>query len=141
MFTSFILLVFIVNLIPKFDSYKTIFYLTFLIIPSNILMSLWFYIGMEKVKYLSLLMLVSKSLYIILVFIFVKKPEDYIKTLDKESQDDTEMIFYCKLKKGKYISDEDLHKRSKPCNKKNGCSAAIVLIIILFFLGIISYFM
>jgi PST family polysaccharide transporter len=77
MLCSFLLLLLLVTLIPKFQPYKSIFFFTFLIIPANITMALWFYIGMEKIKYLSFIVLVSKALYILSVFIFVKTEGDF----------------------------------------------------------------
>jgi hypothetical protein len=43
------------------------------------------------------------------------KPEDYLRTLNEEACEDSEMVFYCKLDEGKYISDEELHIKSKAC--------------------------
>ncbi len=77
MLGSFILLFIIINSISQFQPYRNIFYLTFLIIPANITMALWFYIGMEKIKYLSVIILISKVLYIVLIFIFLLRAKDF----------------------------------------------------------------
>lgn len=77
MLGSFILLFIIINSISQFQPYRNIFYFTFLIIPANITMALWFYIGMEKIKYLSVIILISKVLYIVLIFIFLIRAEDF----------------------------------------------------------------
>lgn len=77
MLATFVVMFFVVNSIPKFQPYEEVFYYTFLIIPANISMTVWFYLGMEKIKYLNLLNLISKSLYIVCIFLLVKRPEDF----------------------------------------------------------------
>jgi len=54
-----------------------IFYLYFLMVPANILLSYWFYLGMEKMHYLNFPNLVSRVLYLVLIFLFLKKADQY----------------------------------------------------------------
>jgi len=77
MVLSFVIMYFSVNAITKFNPYREIFYYTFLIIPSNIIMMVWFYLGMEKIKYLNILNLISKSLNVGLVFTLIRQPGDF----------------------------------------------------------------
>lgn len=52
-------------------------YTTYLIVLGDILNPTWLYQGMEKMKYMTIVNIVSKMTYIILVFLFIKKTADY----------------------------------------------------------------
>ena len=57
----------------------TSFYLLYFgVVLGNMLVPVWFFQGMEQMKYMTLFNLLSKGLSIIPFFIFVHKPEDYI---------------------------------------------------------------
>ena len=73
----FFILLFIINIYKGFSEYKNVFLYAFLTVPANILLALWFYIGMEKMKYLNYINLISKLSYIILIFIFVRNMTDF----------------------------------------------------------------
>lgn len=52
-------------------------YTTYLIVLGDILNPTWLYQGMERMKYMTIVSVVSKLTYIILVFLFIKKVSDY----------------------------------------------------------------
>jgi PST family polysaccharide transporter len=54
-----------------------VYYLYFLMVPGNILLSYWFYLGMEKMHYLNFPNLLSRITYAILVFIFLRNADQY----------------------------------------------------------------
>jgi PST family polysaccharide transporter len=68
-------------LISKVAENSLLFYLGFSIVIGRILMPNWFFQGLEQMKTLSLINLFSQILFIILIFIFVKYPKDYVLVL------------------------------------------------------------
>jgi polysaccharide transporter, PST family len=73
----YLLLMIIVEFYQPFTLYKDIFQYSFLTVPANILLSLWFYLGIEKIKYINYVTFTSRLLYILAIFIFINKVNDY----------------------------------------------------------------
>ncbi|MBN1185885.1 MAG: oligosaccharide flippase family protein [Bacteroidales bacterium] len=78
MFFSFILLIFCIYTFSFFYKYRLILLLTFLYIPGHILFPAWFFQAMEQMKYITFLNLLSKLIFTLLVFVFIKDKGDYI---------------------------------------------------------------
>lgn len=78
MIVSFIILVFLIILIPKFREDANVILATFLMIPGYIMFPEWFFQAMERMKYITILNILSKALFTVTVFIFVKEKSDYI---------------------------------------------------------------
>ena len=78
MFISFALLCILVFVIPQFRGNATVIFISFLMIPGHIMFPDWFFQAMEKMKYITVLNLLSKFFFTILVFIFIKEKKDYI---------------------------------------------------------------
>lgn len=78
MFVSFLFLLLLIALFPKFRSNTDILLVTFLMIPGHILFPDWFFQAMERMKYITILNVVSKLLFTIAVFVFIKGKDDYI---------------------------------------------------------------
>lgn len=68
----------LVYTVPMFRSKQLLLFLTFLYIPGHILFPDWFFQAMEKMKYITILNLLSKTLFTALIFVVVKDKEDYI---------------------------------------------------------------
>ena len=75
---SFILLHFIILLIPKFRQESLLFYLTFLMVIGNAIYPIWFFQGIEHMKYITFLNILAKSIFLVFIFIFVKEQSDYL---------------------------------------------------------------
>ena len=75
---SFIILLAISLFVNKFRLDISFYLLYFGVVLGNMMMPVWFFQGMEQMKYMTLFNLLSKGLSIIPFFIFVHKPEDYI---------------------------------------------------------------
>ena len=75
---SFILLIILILLVPKFQEISILLLITFLMIPGHILFPDWFFQAMEKMKYITILNLISKLLFTIAIFIFIKEKSDFI---------------------------------------------------------------
>ena len=75
---SFVILSVLVLAVPKFRSEALIMFFTFLMIPGNILFPDWFFQGMERMKYITILNLTIKLFFTVSIFFFIKEREDYI---------------------------------------------------------------
>lgn len=65
-------------LVPYFASEKTLFYLTLIVLIGQYINPTWFLQGLEHFKTISVLNIASKTMYVALIFLFIKKPSDYI---------------------------------------------------------------
>lgn len=72
-----ILMAFIV-IIPKMRENALLLLVTFLTVPGHILFPDWFFQALERMKYITLLNFLSKVLFTLAVFIFIKDKSDYI---------------------------------------------------------------
>lgn len=75
---AFILLCIITGFIPKFRQDWLIYHLTFLSLIGQIFLFTWFYQGMEKMKFITILNIITRSIFVILIFTCIKKADDYI---------------------------------------------------------------
>lgn len=65
-------------LIPYIQTNSLIIWLTFLKLPAHIFFPTWFFQGMEKMKYIAILNVINKSIFTLLIFIFIKDERDFI---------------------------------------------------------------
>ena len=75
---SFIVLLGMIIFIPKLHQNWQVFLLSFLMVVGNAIYPVWFFQGMERMKYITFLNILSKTIFLILIFIFVKQESDYI---------------------------------------------------------------
>lgn len=78
MLISFLLLIVVIFIVPQFRENKVIILITFLIVPGSILFPDWFFQALERMKYITILNLLSKLLFTLLIFIFIKEKSDFI---------------------------------------------------------------
>lgn len=64
--------------VPFFINQRALFLNSFFILIGQTLIMSWFFQGMERMKFITYLNLISKSLLLILIFVFIKEPKDYI---------------------------------------------------------------
>lgn len=78
MILSFIILLIIIHLVPSLREYRLLLLLTFAYIPGHIFFPDWLFQAFEKMKYITILNLVAKSIFTLLIFAVIKDSEDYI---------------------------------------------------------------
>ena len=64
--------------VPYLRGYSSVLFATFLYIPGHILFADWFFQAVEDMKYITILSVISKFVFTVLVFVFIKQESDYI---------------------------------------------------------------
>ncbi|WP_248928730.1 flippase [Paenibacillus hamazuiensis] len=85
MIFSFIILFFMINSFNYFNENKIVYYISFLIVVGNVFFPVWFFQGIEKMKYITYFSVFSKILTTIAIFVFVKVENDYLLALFLQS--------------------------------------------------------
>jgi PST family polysaccharide transporter len=75
---SFIVMTLIVFSFNKFRSDWLLYYFTFGLIIGNLLLPTWFFQGLEKMRYISILNIGATIIFTISIFLFVHKSSDYL---------------------------------------------------------------
>jgi len=78
MIISFLLLLIVISIVPTLRENYAVILVTFLLVPGHIMFPDWFFQAMERMKYITILNLLSKLLFTILVFVFIKEKNDFI---------------------------------------------------------------
>ncbi len=78
MLVCFVVLLICVLLIPKIRTSADVIFVTALMIPGHIMFPDWFFQAVERMKYITFLNLLSKIIFTILIFVFIREKEDYI---------------------------------------------------------------
>lgn len=75
---SFIILLLIITFIPKFNEDFLVYLLTFGMVIGYLLFPTWLFQAMEYMKYTSILNIIGKVIFTVLIFVFIHNPSDYI---------------------------------------------------------------
>jgi len=75
---SFFIMMFIVNIFPRFQNDWLVYALSFGAVLGNALFPGWMFQGTEKMKYIAFLNIACGLLYAASVIIFIRKPEDFL---------------------------------------------------------------
>lgn len=75
---SFLILLALVNFIPKFKNDWLVYVFSFGSVIGNTLFPTWYFQGTEKMKYIFAINIIGGIIYIFSIFAFVKTPEDYL---------------------------------------------------------------
>lgn len=75
---SFILLYILTEFIPYLKENQILLFITFMLVPAKILFADWFFQAIEKMKFITIFDLISKLVFTLCIFIFVKEKSDFI---------------------------------------------------------------
>lgn len=78
MILSFIILYILVFSFNKFAVDWMIYFLAFGLVLGNLLFPVWFFQGMERMKYITVLNILANIIFTSSIFIFIKNPGDYL---------------------------------------------------------------
>ena len=75
---SFLVLLLLTNFFERFRSDALLYHLAFGIVIGNFMFPTWFFQGIERMKYVTILNALAKFIFTILIFVFVKEKADYL---------------------------------------------------------------
>lgn len=78
MIVAFVVLFTIVLCVPALRTDTLLILFTFLLVPGRLLFPDWFFQALERMKYITIFDVISKTLFTIAVFVFVKDKSDYL---------------------------------------------------------------
>ncbi|HHH55184.1 MAG TPA: flippase [Bacteroidetes bacterium] len=78
MLMSIVILSVIVFSFEKFSEYWEVYFLSYGLVIGQALFPVWFFQGMERMKYITILTIASKTLFTILIFVLVHDKEDFL---------------------------------------------------------------
>lgn len=77
MFVSFLVMSIVVLSFEIFSQHVEVYFLTFGIVVGQVLFPIWFFQGMEQMKYISYLNILAKSIFAVAIFIFIQEKSDF----------------------------------------------------------------
>lgn len=75
---STIIFAILVETIPLLREHRLLLWFTYLSVPCYMLFPEWFFQGIEKMKYITIVNVISKLLFTVLIFFVIKEEADYI---------------------------------------------------------------
>jgi PST family polysaccharide transporter len=75
---SLLILLALIAFVPKFHLEAKFYLLYFGIVLGNFMFPIWFFQGMERMKFITIFNMVAKSLSLLPMFIFISQPSQYI---------------------------------------------------------------
>lgn len=75
---AFIILCFILVLVPQASSYNELFLLTMYLCIYDIVFPIWYFQGIEQMKYITYITIVSRLFFLGSIFLFIHEPSDYL---------------------------------------------------------------
>lgn len=73
-----LLLTALLAIVPKFRAEWILYIFAFGTVAGNVLFLDWFFQGLERMKYITVLSLVGRTIFVVAIFVFVREPAHYI---------------------------------------------------------------
>lgn len=77
LFITFLVLLLITFFFEKFEFEKLVYFLTFGMVIGDVLFPRWFFQGIEQMKYITYINVISRIVFTALIFVFVTSQEDF----------------------------------------------------------------
>ncbi len=77
-FISSLILVSLIYIIPQAKDHRALFLLTMWMCLYDVIFPIWYFQGIERMKYITYLTLISRITFIGLIFVFIHSPKDYL---------------------------------------------------------------
>ena len=68
----------VISIVPFFRDHYWVYLLSFLLTFNELLLPIWFFQGIEKMKYITVVNLSARLLFVAAIFLFVHEQEDYL---------------------------------------------------------------
>ncbi len=81
MFISFLVLAAVILIFPKFRSEWVLYTLAFGMVVGNVFFPVWLFQGTERMKYITVIHVLAKSIFALSIFLFIRQPAHYIYVL------------------------------------------------------------
>lgn len=75
---SLSILILVISIVPSFSEYKLLYLFSFLICLNDVFFSQWFFQGIEQMKYITIISVISRLCFVFLILFFVKSESDYL---------------------------------------------------------------
>lgn len=75
---GFIVLLVATEIIPIFKDNRDVLLVSFLLVPASIFFPVWFFQALENMKYITIFSLLSKIVFTLSIFLFIREKEDFI---------------------------------------------------------------
>jgi len=75
---SFCILLLVILNIPRFSVNWQVYIFAFGLVIGNVIFPTWFYQGMERMKYITVLNVLTNLIFLAAIFIFIRRPSDYL---------------------------------------------------------------
>ena len=63
---------------PQAEGYKILFYLTMYLCLYDWLFPIWYFQGIERMKYITILNVLSRTIFLVLIFVFIHNKDDFL---------------------------------------------------------------
>jgi len=75
---AFLILAVLLYFIPQAKGYKCLFFLSMWYCLYDVIFPGWYFQGIERMKYITVIILIMRTTFLVLIFIFIKAPTDFL---------------------------------------------------------------
>ena len=68
----------IISIVPFFKEHYWVYSLSFLLTFNELLLPIWFFQGIENMKYITIVNMLARLLFVIAIFLFIHERDDYL---------------------------------------------------------------